>query len=112
MRVFQPYSGFDFQVISAGGPNCGFIAQSLLSTAAPLPAAVLSDSPGDNMSSFPFLISWMSFRKLGQGELSPQTPAFLGSRQTSSLIILLVHSTYIALHPQSAVLALSNYLSP
>lgn len=52
MRFFQPYSVFDFQVISAGGPNCGFIAESLLNTAAPLPAAVLSASPGDNMSSF------------------------------------------------------------
>lgn len=112
MRVFQPYSGFDFHGISVSGPNCGYIAQISLNTAAAQPAAVLLKSLGDNMSSFPFLISWMSFRKLGQGEFFPQTPAFLASRQTSNLIILLVHSTYIALHRQSAVLALSNYLSP
>lgn len=46
MGVFQLYFGFDFPDMSVSGPNCGYIAESLVNTAVPLPAAVLSKSLG------------------------------------------------------------------
>lgn len=47
-----------------------YIALPLLNTAVPLPAAALPGSSGKTCH-LPFLISRMSFRKLGQGELFP-----------------------------------------
>lgn len=42
-----------FHVISASGPNCRYIALPLLNAAAPLPAAVLSNSSGMTCHLFP-----------------------------------------------------------